>query len=120
MNCLLVGIGGFIGSVLRYLVGLIPIKEVTTFPIKTFSINVIGCIIISVISVWAMRDSDVNPKLILMLKTGVCGGFTTFSTFSLETSTLLGHGNYFTAFLYVVLSITIGIGTIFLIGNAIH
>ena len=120
MNCLFVGIGGFIGSVLRYLVGLIPIKEVTTFPIKTFSINVVGCILIGVISVWAVKEADVNSKLILMLKTGVCGGFTTFSTFSLETSTLLGNGNYFTAFLYVLLSIIVGIGTVFLIVNSIH
>ena len=107
-NILAVGLGGFIGSVLRYLIG------VCIFPIKTFAINIIGCILIGIISVWTSKQT-INPQLVLLLKVGICGGFTTFSTFALETSNLLSNGHYFIAFLYVFGSCLIGTGVIFAI-----
>ena len=88
MNCLAVGLGGFAGAVLRYLIGLIPTGETMIFPVKTFCINVIGCIVIGAITVLAAKLS-VPPRMILFLKVGVCGGFTTFSTFALESSDLI-------------------------------
>ena len=57
MNCLAVGLGGFAGAVLRYLIGLIPTGETMIFPVKTFCINVIGCIVIGAITVLAAKLS---------------------------------------------------------------
>ena len=93
MNCLAVGLGGFAGAVLRYLIGLIPTGETMIFPVKTFCINVIGCIVIGAITVLAAKLS-VPPRMILFLKVGVCGGFTTFSTFALESSDLIRRNTF--------------------------
>lgn len=96
LNCLCVGIGGFAGAVLRYLIGLIRVKETMIFPIKTFAVNILGCFLIGCISAAAVRSAEtpLNPRLILLLKTGVCGGFTTFSSFALETTGLMRDGHF--------------------------
>ncbi|MBR6529040.1 MAG: fluoride efflux transporter CrcB [Firmicutes bacterium] len=113
LNILAVGAGGFIGSVLRYVIGLIPVTETLAFPIKTFAINVIGCLLIGVIAVSASKNIELNPQMLLFLKVGLCGGFTTFSTFALETSDLMKSGHMGIAFLYVVFSMIVGIAVIF-------
>ena len=113
MNILAVGLGGFIGAVLRYLIGLIPVKENMVFPVKTFCINIFGCLLIGFITVLASRKPEINPKWILFLKVGICGGFTTFSTFALETTDLIKGGHIGIAFLYAMLSAVIGIAVIF-------
>ena len=113
LNAIVVGLGGFVGAICRYLIGLIQVNEVTTFPIKTFLINVIGCIVIGIITVAATKNSYINPQLVLFLKVGVCGGFTTFSTFALETADMIKAGNPFMAFIYVLGSVLIGVGVIF-------
>ena len=110
LNCLAVALGGALGSVLRYLIGLIPVNERFLFPIKTFAINVIGCFVIGLVTALALKSNNLNPKLVLFLKVGICGGFTTFSTFALETSTLLKNGHAGMAALYMILSIAVGIG----------
>ena len=110
VNCLAVALGGALGSVLRYLIGLIPVNERFLFPIKTFAINVIGCFVIGLVTALALKSNNLNPKLVLFLKVGICGGFTTFSTFALETSTLLKNGHAGMAALYMILSIAVGIG----------
>ena len=93
LNCLAVALGGAIGSVLRYLIGLIPVKEQFLFPIKTFAINVIGCFVIGLVTALTLKSNNLNPKLVLFMKVGICGGFTTFSTFALESSNLLKNGH---------------------------
>ncbi len=113
LNIIAVGLGGFVGAVCRYLIGLIPVNETMSFPIKTFGINVIGCIIIAVIAVVSARNSSMNPHMLLFLKVGLCGGFTTYSTFALETVELMKSGNTFIAFTYVLGSVLVGIGAIF-------
>lgn len=113
LNIIAVGLGGFLGAVLRYLIGLIPVSEVTAFPIKTFLINIIGCIAIGIITIAASKNYTLNPHLVLFLKVGVCGGFTTFSTFALETATLIKNGNAFTALIYMLGSVLIGVAVIF-------
>lgn len=113
LNIIAVGLGGFLGAVLRYLIGLIPVNEVTAFPIKTFLINIIGCIAIGIITIAASKNYTLNPHLVLFLKVGVCGGFTTFSTFALETATLIKNGNAFTALIYMLGSVLIGVAVIF-------
>ena len=105
MNIIAVGMGGFIGAVLRYLIGLIPVKETMVFPVKTFCINIIGCLLIGLITVLASRNPEINPKWILFLKAGICGGFTTFSTFSLDTYNLFHNKDYATGGIYAVLSV---------------
>lgn len=115
LNIIAVGLGGFIGAVCRYLIGLIPVNEVTLFPIKTFIINIIGCIVIGIITVAATKNNTLNPQLLLFLKVGVCGGFTTFSTFALESAELIRNGIAHVAFLYMLGSVVIGVGTIFAI-----
>ena len=113
LNILAVGAGGFLGSTLRYLTSLIPLDEPITFPIKTFIINIVGCIIIGIIAVYTSKNFEMNPQMLLFLKVGLCGGFTTFSTFVLETADLMKAGHMGIAFLYVALSVLVGIAVIF-------
>ncbi len=115
LNVIAVGLGGFVGAVCRYLIGLVPVNEVTVFPIKTFFINIVGCIMIGSITIAAAKNNMLNPQLMLFLKVGVCGGFTTFSTFALETVELIKAGNPLIAFIYMIGSVLIGVGVIFAI-----
>jgi CrcB protein len=112
INCLFVGIGGFVGAVLRYLVSLIPIKNPTGFPINTFIVNIVGALAIGFIAVMASKNENIDPKLLLLLKVGICGGFTTFSTFSLETGELIKSGSYVVAVIYVALSVALGVAAV--------
>ncbi|MBR5489401.1 MAG: fluoride efflux transporter CrcB [Firmicutes bacterium] len=112
MSILAVGAGGFLGSVFRYLISLIPVSEATVFPIKTFVINIIGCILIGFIAVSVSKNVEMSPQMLLFLKVGLCGGFTTFSTFALETADLMKAGHMGAAFLYVVLSVLVGVAVI--------
>lgn len=109
LNCLLVGLGGFIGAVLRYLISLIPIKNPESFPINTFIINIIGAFVIGCIAFAVSKNENIDPKLLLFLKVGICGGFTTFSTFSLETAELIKSGSVVIAIIYVIASIAVGV-----------
>ena len=109
LNCIMVGIGGFIGSVCRYLVGLLPIEINTGFPVKTFAINVIGSFLISVITILASKFKGLSPQIALMLRIGICGGFTTFSTFAYESSELMKGGHMAMALSYVCISVVFGV-----------
>lgn len=113
MNILAVGAGGFVGAVLRYLIGEISISENTVFPIKTFAINVIGCLAIGLITVLAAKNTHMDERWILFLKVGLCGGFTTFSTFALETTDLIKAGHIGVAFMYAIFSMIFGCAVIF-------
>ena len=113
LDCIMVGIGGFIGSVCRYLIGLLPIETNSGFPVKTLAINVIGSFLISVIAILATKDKGLNPQIVLMLKVGVCGGFTTFSTFAYESMDLIKDGHMPIAFAYVCTSVILGVLAIF-------
>lgn len=97
-----VGLGGALGAMLRYAISLLPYKG--TFPVLTLATNILGAVVIGYIAGLA-ASRNLSPNLVLFVKTGVCGGFTTFSTFSLEAYTLLGRGHYGTAFLYMALSV---------------
>jgi CrcB protein len=117
-DIVIVGAGGFLGSVLRYLIGLIPIRESVVFPVKTFAINVIGAFVIGLVAAAAARK-NLDPRLVLFLKVGICGGFTTFSSFALETGSLI-KDNILIAACYVVLSIIAGVAAIFAAEAVIH
>ena len=113
LNIFAVGAGGFIGAVLRYLIGKIPVSENMTFPIKTFAINVVGCLAIGLITVLTAKNTNIDQRWILFLKVGLCGGFTTFSTFALETTDLIKGGHTWVAFIYALLSMVVGCAVIF-------
>ena len=113
LNCMIVGLGGFLGSVCRYLIGLIPVREGTVFPVKTFAINVAGAFLIGVTAGLAAKNSSVNPRFVLFLKVGICGGFTTFSSFALESSDLMKGGHPLMAVLYAGMSIAAGVLAVF-------
>jgi CrcB protein len=100
-----IAIGGAAGSVLRYLLGR-GVQRVfhTGFPVGTLTVNLIGCIVIGVLAKHFMND-ETAPVLRAALMVGVCGGFTTFSTFTLETMGLVAAGDWARASLYVVMSV---------------
>ena len=120
IKCLIVGAGGAIGAIGRYLMGLLPMNPENGFPVKTFLINVIGCFIIGIIAALADKNA-VNPNLVLLIKVGICGGFTTFSSFALETEGLIAKGSTGVALMYVILSLVFGVLAVFaaekMIGN---
>ena len=113
LNCIMVGIGGFIGSVCRYLIGLFPTELNHGFPVKTLAINVIGSFLISVIAILASKYKSLSPQIALMLRVGICGGFTTFSTFAYEAADLIKAGHLMTAVVYVCMSIFFSVAAIF-------
>ena len=102
MNIIFVALGGALGAVLRYLISLIPYKG--SFPILTLVTNLLGALIIGIVVGIAEENKNMPENLILFLKTGFCGGFTTFSTFSLETLNLWQKKNYGLSMLYAGLS----------------
>lgn len=97
-----VGLGGAIGSIFRYTLSLLPIKS--SFPILTLITNLLGAFIIGVV-VGLFEKQYLSSQIHLFLKTGLCGGFTTFSTFSLETLTLLENDMIFIAIVYAFISV---------------
>jgi len=110
-SLLMVGVGGFIGAVLRYKIsGLILHHTVKwTFPLATFAVNVCGCVIAGILMALAVKHDSFAPNTRLLLFTGILGGFTTFSAFGLETVYLLQRHEVLVAGLYVLLTVTIGI-----------
>ena len=100
LNCIAVGIGGFIGSILRYLVGLL--APASSFPWTTLAINVVGSFALAVIAGMVLRGVLPDSELSLLLRVGLCGGFTTFSTFSVETVSLASEGAWMAALAYAV------------------
>ena len=83
------------------------------FPIRTFAINLFGAFAIGAITALAVKRADLDPRLVLFLKAGVCGGFTTFSSFALETGDLLQGGHPAAALLYALASLTLGVLAVF-------
>lgn len=112
VTCIIVGLGGFIGAVIRYLIGLIPVSPQNGFPIKTLLINILGAFVIGLVVAFGAKK-EWNPQLILFLKVGICGGFTTFSSFALETNQLIERGAPWSAALYVILSVVGGLAAVY-------
>ena len=110
---LLVGTGSFIGGVCRYLLsGLIQSKTSSGFPIGTLVVNLAGCLLIGMLY-GVFEKTDVNTGWRLFMVTGILGGFTTFSAFSIETFHLLKSGHAGMGLLYIILSVAGGAGLSF-------
>lgn len=106
----LVGVGGFLGSVFRYF-GQKWIHHIfpSSFPLGTFAVNILGCFLITAVYGLVEKRVAVTEEYRYFLATGFCGGFTTFSTFSYESLTLLKNGSYGLFILYAGGSVFLGI-----------
>lgn len=115
-SILLVGLGGFIGSVARYALGgwLLHLTVQGRFPLATFAVNVAGCLVAGVLAGLAERHGLFGADARLFLFTGLLGGFTTFSAFGLETTFLLRRGETWVAAGYVGASVLLGIAACWL------
>ncbi|MCR5088384.1 MAG: fluoride efflux transporter CrcB [Oscillospiraceae bacterium] len=103
MEFLFVGLGGALGAMGRYAISLFPVKM--SFPLLTLLTNILGAVLIGFIAGLVNGNREISPNAVLFWKTGVCGGFTTFSTFSLEAYNLLDQGRNAAALLYALLSV---------------
>jgi CrcB protein len=112
---LLVGAGGFLGSISRFLASrLIQSNISSVFPLGTFAVNIAGCFLIGLIYGISERSELFSSGWKMFLTAGFCGGFTTFSTFANENLALLRDGAFFHFFIYTGLSIFVGIAATFI------
>ena len=112
---LLVGTGGFLGSISRFLASrFIQENLAVSFPYGTFFVNISGCLLIGIIYGFSERSSLLTTGWKMFLAVGFCGGFTTFSTFANENLALLRDGAFFYFTLYTGLSVILGITATFL------
>ena len=113
-NLLLVFVGGGFGSALRYIFG----KYLNTiqhgFPIGTFAANILGSLLIGIILGLAAKNNSISHNQILLLATGFCGGFTTFSTFAYENHVLLKSGDFISLAIYTIATFIVGFLAVFL------
>lgn len=105
-----IALGGGLGSVLRYLTTVVMNKYVqASFPYATFVTNIVGCLLIGLFFGYLEKQNTVSQDLKFFLITGLCGGYTTFSTFSNENIQLLQNNQLLIAFLYISLSVFLGL-----------
>lgn len=112
-NLFYIFIGGGLGSMLRYLISNCTQKlwNVNSFPMGTFLVNITGCLLIGFLTSYFMKNDN---SLKFLLITGLCGGYTTFSTFSVENFSLWQNQQYGVLSLYVLLSLILGFGAVIL------
>ena len=106
-------IGGGLGSVLRFLVNKIEIISDNNFPYSTFISNFLGCFILGLVLGYFIKNENHNSILFVFLTVGLCGGFTTFSSFSNESLQLIQNGEILTFLTYLVGSLVVGIVSVY-------
>ena len=112
---LLVGFGGFIGSIARFFVSKLNLHwHFFSIPMGTLTVNILGSLIIGFIVGISAKSELITPGFRLFLMVGVCGGFTTFSSFTLENFTLMQNGQFVTVLIYTGLSIFFGFLAVYL------
>jgi CrcB protein len=105
-----VGIGGGLGSILRYLTQIFVGRHVPlAFPLGTFLVNCSGCFLIGMFYSMSTKYTSFNPEWRLFLITGICGGFTTFSTYSYDGLVLLRQGSNLSFMFYMIGSVVLGL-----------
>ena len=110
----LVGMGGFLGTVARFLIGQSLSGTLAPFPFSTFLINVSGCFLIGIVYGLSGRFDWLTDEWRLFLGIGFCGGFTTFSTFANENILLIGQREYITFMAYAIGSLMVGLAAVWL------
>lgn len=117
-NILLIGFGGALGSMLRYITGqLIGPKP---FPLATLLINIAGSFIIGAVMAYSLKNESFSVNWKLFLATGICGGFTTFSAFSLENLVMIETGKYTMVAVYICASVLTAIAAVWLGFKAVN
>jgi CrcB protein len=115
MPFIVVGVGGFIGSVMRYALSLFGQRFSVTFPHGTLWSNLLGCLVIGVVTALAAKTEVLSPTMRLLLATGLCGGFTTMSTFTYEMFKFVQAAEYLYASGYFLLTMA-GCAAMFCLG----
>lgn len=110
---LVVFLGGGTGSIARYLLSKLWNDPSSGIPYGTFAANILGSLLIGLILGWALKNDTFSSNTTLLLATGFCGGFTTFSTFAYENHVLLKSGDFMTFGLYAIASFAVGIIAVF-------
>ena len=110
---LLVFLGGGLGSGLRYLVAIAMNQNSKVLPFGTFTVNMLGCLLIGLILGYAQKENTLTSNQTLLLATGFCGGFTTFSAFANENLELIKNGEIFNFTIYITLSVLVGVIAVF-------
>ena len=112
INCFAVGAGGAIGAIFCYLLlCLFPVAS-PAFPLVTMGINIAGSFCVGLVIGATDKIISLDPHLLLLLKVGFCGGFTTFSTFSFESLEMLQNGKIIIAVIYTMLSVILCIAAV--------
>lgn len=115
-TALFIGLGGFVGSVLRYGAGELIKRaaDAAAFPWHTLAVNLAGCLLLGFLNgLFEKHGGAVHPDIRMALTVGVCGGFTTFSTFAQENVVLLRQGAYGAGLCYIGLSLLCGMLLLF-------
>lgn len=112
-NILLVFLGGGFGSVLRFIIGKYLNNAETGIPYGTFAANILGSLLIGIILGLAAKNNTLSQSHTLLLATGFCGGFTTFSTFAYENHMFLKSGDFTSFAVYTITSFVIGFLAVF-------
>lgn len=112
LNLLIIGAGGFMGAILRYLTGIGVHRLLNTyaFPYGTLTVNVVGCTVIGLLAGLAASRGIMGPELRTFLFIGLLGGFTTFSTFGFETLMIADGGRLGLALVNVLANVGLGLG----------
>lgn len=113
-NVLLVFLGGGLGSSLRYLISKYLNQLENSIALGTFTVNILGSLLIGIIMGFALKNDTHSSTLTLLVATGFCGGFTTFSAFALENYQLLKTGDITNFIVYTLGSVALGIVAVFI------
>jgi CrcB protein len=112
---LLIGLGGFVGSIARFLVSRLNTRiDWLSIPLGTLTVNVVGSFLIGFLIGISEKSPILTVELRMFLMVGLCGGFTTFSSFTGENLMLMRNGQFLTLFLYTGLSILLGFTAVYL------
>lgn len=110
----MIGAGSFIGGICRFVCQQFVQKHYpSSIPLGTLGVNIIGCFIIGIILGLGNRGTFLSPELRLLLATGFCGGYTTFSSFALENISLMQDSEFFYSALYICMSLLIGFAAVY-------
>ena len=111
-NTIMVGCGSFLGGAARYLISVAMKTMSKGFPWGTLVVNLVGCLVIGLLWGFFSKSSSESSSWALFMTVGICGGFTTLSTFSKEALMMLQAGNFISLLAYVTISVIAGIALV--------